>query len=195
MRHYTRIYRLRKGDVELEFASEKAAGEYLGVAKCTVASCYRRNVKCKGYVVERGEMTTHHSTKTRLYKIWDGMRGRCSRESHKHFKNYGGRGISVCAEWESFDVFKEWAVANGYNEMLTLDRVDCNGNYGPGNCRWATTKEQARNKRNNHRVTIGLNTMTLSECAERYAIPKSTIRWREQHNRDIITGAKMDKED
>lgn len=192
MQHYTRIYRLRKGDEEVVFQSEKAAGEYLGVGRCTVASCYRRSAKCKGYIVERGGATTHHSTKTRLYKIWDGMRGRCKRETHKHFKDYGGRGVSVCTEWESFDIFKEWAIANGYIDGLTLDRIDCNGNYEPKNCRWATMKEQARNKRNNHRVTVEGRTMTLSECVEQYSIPKSTIRWREQHNRDIITGARMD---
>lgn len=194
MQHFTRIYRLRKGDEELVFQSEKAAGEYLGVGRCTVASCYRRNAKCKGYIVERGEATTHHSTKTRLYKIWDGMRGRCKRETHKHFKDYGGRGVSICTEWESFDIFKEWAIANGYTDGLTLDRIDCNGNYEPKNCRWATMKEQARNKRNNHRVTVEGRTMTLSECVEQYSIPKSTIRWRERHNRDIITGARMDGE-
>lgn len=192
MQHYTRIYRLRKGDEEVVFQSEKAACEYLGVERCTVASCYRRNAKCKGYIVERGEATTHYSTKTRLYKIWDGMRERCKRETHKHFKDYGGRGVSVCTEWESFDIFKEWAIANGYIDGLTLDRIDCNGNYEPKNCRWATMKEQARNKRNNHRVTVEGRTMTLSECAEQYSIPMSTIRWREQHNRDIITGARMD---
>ena len=195
MQHFTRIYRLRKGDEELVFQSEKAACEHLGVGRCTVASCYRHNVKCKGYIVERGEATTHHSTKTRLYKIWAGMRGRCKRETHKYFKDYGGRGVSVCTEWESFDIFKEWAIANGYIDGLTIDRIDCNGNYEPKNCRWATMKEQARNKRNNHRVTVEGRTMTLSECVEQYSIPKSTIRWREQHNRDIITGAKMDKED
>lgn len=194
MQHYTRIYRLRKNDEELVFQSEKAACEYLGVARCTVASCYRRNVKCKGYAVERGEMTTHHSTKTRLYKIWEGMRGRCQRKKHKHFKDYGGRGISVCEEWEAFDTFKKWAVVNGYNEALTLDRINCNGNYTPANCRWVTMKDQARNKRTNHHVTVEGCVMTLSECAEKYSIPKSTVRWREQHNRNIITGAKMDKE-
>ena len=192
MQHYTRVYRLRKDDEELVFQSEKEAGQYLGVARCTVASCYRNNSKCKGYIVERGEITTHHSTKTRLYKIWDGMKGRCERNKHKHYKNYGGRGISVCKEWETFSAFKEWAIANGYNDTLTIDRKDCNGNYEPGNCRWVTMKEQANNKRNNHRIAIGDHVITLSECAEKYSIPKSTIRWREEHSRNIITGAKMD---
>lgn len=190
MQHYTRIYRLRKDDEELVFLSEKAACEYLGVAKCTVASCYRRNTKCKGYVVERGEITTHNSTKTRLYKIWDGMRDRCKRQSHKHYKDYGGRGITVCEAWEDFKTFAEWAIAHGYKNTLTLDRIDYNGNYEPDNCRWVTMKEQARNKRNNHCVNVDGKTMTLSECAEKYGIPKSTIRWRIVHNRDIISGAK-----
>ena len=194
MQHFTRIYRLRKGDEELVFQSEKAAGEYLGVGRCTVASCYRRNVKCKGYVVERGEITTHHSTKTRLYKIWDGMRDRCERQSHKHYKDYGGRGITVCEAWKDFKTFAEWAIAHGYKNTLTLDRIDYNGNYEPDNCRWVTMKEQAANKRNNHYVHVDGKTMILSECAEKYGIPKSTIRWRIAHNRNIISGAKMDGE-
>ena len=195
MRNYTVSYRLRKGDEELFFPSERAAGEYLGVSKCTVASCYRKQSKCKGYTVERGDYTTHHATKTRLYKIWDGMRDRCRRVTHTQYKNYGGRGISVCDEWQDFSTFYQWAMDNGYDDMLTLDRINSNGNYEPGNCRWATMKQQAANKRNNHFVTVGDEKMILSECSKIYGIPKSTIRWREAHNRDIITGAKMDGDD
>jgi len=195
MQNYTVAYCLRKGDEELVFASEKLACEHLGVAQCTIASCYRSNSKCKGYSIERMGYTTHHATKTRLYKIWEGMRDRCRRASHKHYKSYGGRGITVCEAWEDFKSFAEWAVTHGYENTLTLDRIDNNGNYEPSNCRWATTKEQAANKRNNRHVYVDGKTMILSECAEKYAIPKSTIRWRIAHNRDILTGAKMDKED
>ena len=192
MRRYSVSYRLYRDGVELYFPSEKAAGEYLGVAKCTVASCYRRHSKCKGYTVERGDYTTHHATKTRLYKIWDGMRDRCQRATHKYYKNYGGRGISVCDEWQDFMAFSQWALDNGYEDTLTLDRIDNNSNYEPKNCRWATMKQQAVNKRNNHLVTVNNETMTLSECSRKYGIPKSTIRWREAHNCSIITGAKID---
>lgn len=191
MKHYTVSYGLRKGDEERWFSSEKAACEYLGVARCSVATCYGRGWTCKGYAVLRGNITTHHASKTRLYKIWDGMRDRCRRQGHMHYKNYGGRGITVCDEWLDFNEFKRWALDNGYNDQLTLDRIDCNGNYEPSNCRWATYEEQAANKRTNHIVNVNGETMILAECSRKYNIPKSTLRWREAHNRDLITGTRL----
>lgn len=93
--------------------------------------------------------TIHNNSHSRLYNIWVGMRDRCRRQKNWAYKYYGGRGISVCKEWDSYLEFKKWALQNGYEENLTIDRINVNDNYKPSNCRWITIQEQQRNKRNN----------------------------------------------
>lgn len=96
--------------------------------------------------------TKHGGSKSRLYGVWAGMLRRTRDPKDKRYKDYGGRGISVCDEWADFGVFRDWALANGYDEkapygQCTIDRIDVDGNYEPDNRRWATLLEQARNKR------------------------------------------------
>lgn len=111
--------------------------------------------------------STHRKRNTRLYNIWSNMKQRCYNEKNERYKDYGGRGITVCKEWlEDFMNFYNWAMANGYRDDLTLDRKDTNGNYEPSNCRWATYKEQANNKRNNVVLSYKGEKKTLGEWAE-----------------------------
>ena len=96
----------------------------------------------------RNEKRTHGETHTRLYTIWRGIRCRCNNKTDSHYSDYGGRGITVCAAWNnSFEAFRDWAVANGYRNDLTIDRINNDGGYTPDNCRWTTMSVQNANRR------------------------------------------------
>ena len=110
------------------------------------------------------------SSNSRLYACWRGMITRCTNNKDRYFKDYGCRGIKVCNEWQDFDNFAEWAMSNGYNNSLTIDRIDVNGNYEPSNCRWATAKEQANNKRKTKYFEHNGEQKTLSQLANEYSI-------------------------
>lgn len=109
----------------------------------------------------------HGLRKTRLYNTWANMKKRCYNKNDKRYKNYGGRGIIMCDEWQNdFMSFYNWAINNGYKENLTIDRIDVNGNYEPNNCRWATIKIQANNTTTNHYITYNNETHTIAEWAD-----------------------------
>lgn len=91
--------------------------------------------------------TVHHGRGTRLYNIWKGMRQRCNNPNHPEYKYYGGAGIKICEKWNDFQIFREWALNNGYAENLTIERNELDGDYCPQNCKWIPKGEQSSNKR------------------------------------------------
>lgn len=139
-----------------------ATGRNIREEKVKSCGCYTFYLKGEAH-------RTHGMFGSRLYLSWAHMISRCYNKNVKHYHNYGGRGISVCDEWrESFEKFSRWALDNGYEENLTIDRIDNNGNYEPSNCRWVTHKDQVRNRRNTILIEIDGVEKTLSEWCEIY---------------------------
>lgn len=122
------------------------------VADCDVYSVIKGRTKSCGCIrreVARQRATTidgHYGEP--LHGVWSAMRQRCSNPKNKDYKYYGARGISVCQEWQSgYLAFRSWALSNGYQTGLTIDRINTYGNYEPDNCRWITIQEQQKNRR------------------------------------------------
>ena len=135
-------------------------------------------ISCGCFRVEtsRDIMTVHGKTNTRLHTIWKNIHARCLNANNNDYPNYGGRGITICDEWKNnFISFEDWAISHGYNDCLSLDRIDVNGNYEPANCRWVTQKVQCNNTRSNIYVTIDNKTNTLKQWCELFQLNYGTI--------------------
>lgn len=150
-----------------------SSGVDLRRGKARSCGCYQKEV-ARQTCLKRN--ITHGMTGTRIFNIWIGIRKRCLCEKELNYKNYGGRGITICQEWqEDFSNFYAWAMDNGYDDELTIDRIDVNGNYEPSNCRWITHKEQSNNTRRNHFVSYNGVSKTIAQWAEITGINRSTI--------------------
>ena len=161
--------------VALERAANTASGNRRWLCQCDcgqtviIGAADLRSGHSKSCGCLRRELSTRHGlARDRIHRIWRCMIRRCFDSKHGNFHNYGGRGITVCEEWRhSFEAFARWAFDTGYNESLTLERIDTNKPYSPKNCCWATMKEQQRNRRNN-RLVKG---KPLAQWAEEARIP------------------------
>lgn len=117
----------------------------------------------------------HGGTGSKLYQAWVNMRQRTGNPNHKEYKNYGGRGIYVCDEWNDYENFKTWALENGYKDNLSIDRIDVNGNYCPENCRWADFETQQNNKRYNRFISHNGKTQTITQWSKETGISRNTL--------------------
>lgn len=138
--------------------------------------CLKRETSAKRF-------RTHGFSNSKLHGVWATMKARCYNDTQDSYKFYGGRGIKVCDEWrEDFVPFLNWAMENGYEEGLSLDRIDPEVDYGPDNCRWATSKQQARNKRNTNYIHYAGDRLSLNDMCEKHGIISENVRqYRRKH--------------
>lgn len=123
----------------------------------------------------------HKFNKTRIQRIHHSMVQRCYNKNHIHYSNYGGRGITICDEWlgiKGMENFGNWALMNGYNDSLSIDRIDGSKGYYPENCKFSTPKEQANNTRTNIRFEYKGEQLSISKASEKYGISQTILRYR-----------------
>lgn len=139
----------------------------------TSCGCYKEELDHKRFL-KHG----YAENPDKLYQKWLSMRNRCLNPNATGYENYGGRGIKVCAEWDDYEVFREWAIDQGYKEGLTIDRIDVDGNYEPNNCRFTTMKEQNNNRRTTNFHTYNGKTQSEMKWAEEYGISYEALKTR-----------------
>lgn len=150
-------------------------GKIISVKSYSLTSGHTKSCGCQK--VKHG-----YSHKERLYQTWKNMRQRCNNPNRPDYKRYGGRGIKICEEWNDYTVFRKWALANGYDDSLSIDRIDVNGNYEPSNCRWADDYIQANNVRNNRIIEYQGQKFTMAELAKKLGLSYSALQHRVERN-------------
>lgn len=189
-----RLYGYKEDGQELWECDCKCGGNTITTAynlirgHTTSCGCLKNNGNCNH---------KHGMSKDRIYNIYIKMKQRCFNKNDKSYLNYGGRGITICKEWlgeNGFINFYEWSKNNGYSDELTIDRIDTNGNYEPGNCRWTNYKVQQNNRTNNRIVEYKGNQYTLSELSDKCNIPYERLRTRLLAGWSVIEAVKTSKQ-
>lgn len=141
-------------------------GKIFAVWSSALISGNTKSCGCAIIEINKKNFSTHNQSYTRLYRIWANIKTRCTNDKYNRFCDYGGRGITICNEWLEFENFYNWAMSNGYNNTLTIERVNNNANYEPSNCIWTTMAEQSTNKRSNLLFTYKNKTLCLKQWAK-----------------------------
>lgn len=138
----------------------------------------QQSTSCGCYNRERVSETTskHNSSNSNLYDVWTNIKQRCLNQNNPNYKNYGGRGITICDEWvNDFIKFQEWAIKNGYKKGLNIDRKDNDKGYSPDNCRFITYIENQNNKRTNTYIEFNNETNTIVNWAKKLNMNPRTL--------------------
>ena len=154
-------------------------GNYKVIEQDHLISGHTRSCGCFKKETISNRFYKHGLTDTRLFRIWTNVKTRCYNKKSKFYKNYGGRGIVICNEWKNnFNSFYNWAMSNGYQDDLTIDRIDVNENYEPSNCRWVDIKTQQRNRGNNYLIKYNGEEHCVTEWGRILGINYGTILYR-----------------
>lgn len=152
------------------YVCQCSCGNVCEVFHSNLTQGFSKSCGCLSREIAADRVRTHGMSQSKLYRVLKAMKDRCMLKSCKAYKNYGGRGITICDEWlgeNGFQNFYNWAMANGYIEGLTIDRINNDGNYEPSNCRWVDRITQGNNTRKNRFITYGGLRMTIAQW-ERY---------------------------
>lgn len=145
-------------------------------------------ISCGCYNTEIIKRTNlkHNMSYSKLYRVWGSMKTRCYNKNFMYYYNYGGRGIKVCDEWKNdFYKFYNWAIKNGYQDNLTIDRINNDGDYEPSNCRWTTRAEQNNNMRKNIIIDYNGEEKTISQWATEFNLTRTALYYRIKRGWDI----------
>jgi hypothetical protein len=167
-RHILWLCKCDCGNEVTVFASNLKRGNTIS------CGCYHKERDSESHII-------HSQSKTRLYSIWIGMKKRCFNRNTKAYEYYGGRGIKVCEDWLDFTKFHDWAKNNGYNDGLSLERINVEKDYEPENCKWIPFEEQAKNTRRNVFLSFNNKRMTISDWAKEMKMSTSILRFRLKH--------------
>lgn len=169
---------------------------YLGKCSCgNIKEFYLGNLKrgkstscgCLSSKLKSERSKIHGDTRTRLYRIWTNMKSRCLNANTLSYQTYGKVGITMCDDWaNSYETFRDWAHANGYQNHLTIDRIDNAGGYEPNNCRWATSTEQVRNRDYTWNITIDGITKSAKEWCIDFGVNYKTAHTRKSRGWDDV---------
>lgn len=165
---------------------KKQGGKQYWMCKCecgNTKSVYQYNLisgqtqscGCLQKEIAKSNLTKHGFSKTPIYKIWEAMKRRCDSPKSQRYASYGGRGITYCADWKTFEGFYQWASTSGYKPGMSIERVDVDKNYCPENCKWIPLKDQPKNKTTSDRYTYRGETKCLTDWCNDLNISYSTV--------------------